>query len=79
MLTRRDLAGMGIFKITPEVLKFYGPKCERCWRFGDEVGQLPKYKDLCFRCASVISDMEEGINSKGEYPELETDIPLHTP
>jgi len=45
---------MGIHKITPEVLRVYGPKCARCWKFGDRVGQWPKHPDLCPRCADVV-------------------------
>ncbi len=31
-----------------------GPKCVRCWRVLEEVGQQPKHPGLCARCADAV-------------------------
>jgi isoleucyl-tRNA synthetase len=32
-----------------------GAKCERCWRFTEDVGNEPKYPTVCLRCADALS------------------------
>jgi isoleucyl-tRNA synthetase len=31
-----------------------GSKCERCWRFTEDVGQQPSYPTVCVRCADAL-------------------------
>jgi len=33
-------------------------KCDRCWNYRKEVGQIEKYPTLCNRCAEVIEEVE---------------------
>jgi isoleucyl-tRNA synthetase len=30
------------------------PKCERCWRYTEDVGQEEKYPTVCLRCAEAL-------------------------
>jgi isoleucyl-tRNA synthetase len=32
-----------------------GTKCERCWRFTEDVGNETKYPTVCLRCADALS------------------------
>jgi isoleucyl-tRNA synthetase len=34
-------------------------KCDRCWNYRTEVGQITKYPTLCNRCAEVIKEVEQ--------------------
>ena len=33
-------------------------KCDRCWNYRKEVGNIEKYPTLCNRCAEVIEEVE---------------------
>lgn len=35
-----------------------GNKCERCWNYREEVGQIEAFPELCGRCAAVIEAAE---------------------
>jgi isoleucyl-tRNA synthetase len=37
-----------------EVSKASGKKCQRCWKFTEDVGQDPQHPDVCGRCAGVL-------------------------
>ena len=42
-------------------------KCERCWRYLEDVGTNEKAPDLCFRCFEVVSSLEgAGLEGAGE-------------
>jgi isoleucyl-tRNA synthetase len=40
-----------------EVRKAEGTKCMRCWQIRKDVGQDPRYPDVCARCASVLQEL----------------------
>ena len=40
--------------ITIAVNKANGEKCERCWKYNEEVGNHPEHKDTCPRCSEVL-------------------------
>jgi isoleucyl-tRNA synthetase len=31
-----------------------GTKCERCWRYTEDVGDQEKYPTVCLRCADAL-------------------------
>ncbi|MEE8113128.1 MAG: zinc finger domain-containing protein [Nitrososphaerales archaeon] len=31
-----------------------GQKCERCWKYNDEIGKDPKHPTVCARCSEVL-------------------------
>ncbi|MDQ7032429.1 MAG: isoleucine--tRNA ligase [Desulfonauticus sp.] len=41
------------------VEKACGQKCQRCWVYHPQVGEHPKYPDVCPRCAKVLELMGE--------------------
>ncbi len=41
--------------ITVQVWRSQQPKCERCWRFLDEVGNDSRYPTVCLRCADALN------------------------
>jgi isoleucyl-tRNA synthetase len=38
-----------------QVAKAGGQKCERCWKYSDEVGKNPAHPTVCARCARVLT------------------------
>jgi isoleucyl-tRNA synthetase len=36
------------------VNKSSAPKCERCWRYVDEIGADPRFPTVCLRCANAL-------------------------
>jgi isoleucyl-tRNA synthetase len=38
-----------------EVAKADGQKCERCWKYSEEVGKNPAHPTVCARCARVLT------------------------
>ena len=36
------------------VSKSTAPKCERCWRFVQDVGNDTRYPTVCLRCADAL-------------------------
>jgi isoleucyl-tRNA synthetase len=38
-----------------EVAKAGGQKCERCWKYSDEIGKNPAHPTVCARCARVLT------------------------
>jgi isoleucyl-tRNA synthetase len=41
-----------------EVVKSAAPKCERCWRYVEEVGNDARYPTVCLRCAEALEAIE---------------------
>ena len=39
-----------------EVSRTPNPRCERCWRYREDVGSNPERPDLCLRCADAITE-----------------------
>jgi hypothetical protein len=54
IFTRKELekAGVDVKNQTA-----WGLRCGRCWRYGDAVGKVPGWPDLCMRCADVVEAM----------------------
>ena len=49
----------GIFeKLFIKVKVSDSKKCDRCWNYRKEVGNIEKYPTLCNRCAEVIDEVE---------------------
>jgi isoleucyl-tRNA synthetase len=38
--------------------KATGTKCERCWRYTDDVGKQEKYPTVCHRCAEALDAID---------------------
>ena len=49
-----ELGESEIKGISIGVIKALGKKCERCWKYHEEVGNDPEYPDVCPRCAKVL-------------------------
>ena len=45
--------------ITIAVEKASGEKCERCWKYDEEVGHDHEHTDVCPRCAKVLNSLEK--------------------
>ena len=41
-----------------EAMSSVSPKCERCWRFVDEVGKDSRYPTVCLRCAEALEAIQ---------------------
>ena len=52
-----NLAESEIEGISIGVEKASGEKCERCWKYDEEVGHDHNHLDVCPRCASVLEKM----------------------
>jgi len=52
-----NLAESEIERISISVEKASGEKCERCWKYDEEVGHDHNHSDVCPRCASVLEKM----------------------
>ena len=52
-----NLAESEIEGINIGVEKASGEKCERCWKYDEEVGHDHNHSDVCPRCASVLEKM----------------------
>lgn len=52
-----NLAESEIEGISISVEKASGEKCERCWKYDEEVGHDHNHSDVCPRCASVLEKM----------------------
>ena len=52
-----NLAESEIEGINIAVEKASGEKCERCWKYDEEVGHNHNHPDVCPRCANVLEKM----------------------
>ena len=52
-----SLAESEIEGISISVEKASGEKCERCWKYDEEVGHNHNHPDVCPRCANVLEKM----------------------
>ncbi len=43
--------------------KDYGVRCERCWRYTNDVGTYSLYPDICSRCANALKEPERSADS----------------
>ena len=53
-----NLAESEIEGINIGVEKASGEKCERCWKYDEEVGHDHNHSDVCPRCAKVLNELE---------------------
>ena len=53
-----NLAESEIEGISISVEKASGEKCERCWKYDEEVGHDHNHSDVCPRCAKVLNELE---------------------
>ena len=53
-----NLAESEIEGINIAVEKAFGEKCERCWKYDEEVGHNHNHPDVCPRCANVLEKMQ---------------------
>ncbi|QUB97131.1 isoleucine--tRNA ligase [Leptotrichia sp. oral taxon 221] len=52
-LEKSEIEGVSI-----GVTKALGKKCERCWKYSEEVGKDERYPDVDPRCAKVLAELE---------------------
>jgi isoleucyl-tRNA synthetase len=43
------------FRLGVEVSAATGTKCERCWRYTEDVGRESNYPTVCLRCAEALT------------------------
>ena len=53
-----ELENSEIEGISIGVTKALGKKCERCWKYSEEVGKDERYPDVDPRCAKVLAELE---------------------
>ena len=53
-----ELENSEIERISIGVTKALGKKCERCWKYSEEVGKDERYPDVDPRCAKVLAELE---------------------
>ncbi|MGI8468616.1 MAG: isoleucine--tRNA ligase, partial [Pyrinomonadaceae bacterium] len=46
-------------KLSVEIQKAGGKKCERCWNYSIHVGEFEKYPTICERCFAALTEIEE--------------------
>jgi isoleucyl-tRNA synthetase len=46
--------------LTVSVERAAGAKCERCWKYTEDVGSTPEFPTVCGSCASVLEEMANG-------------------
>ena len=56
-------------------MKSEAPKCERCWRYVEEVGRDGRYPSVCLRCARMRS-RRLGIHRMRRLHERELEWPF---
>jgi len=54
-VSQLDVAPGGEAPLTVEVAKAAGLKCERCWHWEPEVGQIAAHPTLCGRCVEAVT------------------------
>ena len=51
-------ASSGATKIDVKLAKDHATKCERCWRYTEDVGQDRLYPSVCLRCAEALTALQ---------------------
>jgi isoleucyl-tRNA synthetase len=41
-----------------KVMRATGTKCERCWKYTDDVGSSPDLPTVCAACAEAVHEMQ---------------------
>jgi isoleucyl-tRNA synthetase len=54
-LTETQLPGLRL-----KIEKAAGRKCARCWNYSEQVGQDPRYPEVCERCSAALREIENG-------------------
>jgi isoleucyl-tRNA synthetase len=55
IVSQVDLDGSGDFGVKVE--RASGQKCERCWKYTNDVGSDPHFPTICASCASAVHEM----------------------
>ena len=61
----RELCNVSQFEITndkvsDDVVRADGQKCERCWHWETDIGQNPEHPTICGRCVEAVSQFKTG-------------------
>jgi isoleucyl-tRNA synthetase len=57
IVSQVELQEGGAESISVEVARASGTKCERCWKYTEDVGSSPKFPTVCAFCASVLDSL----------------------
>jgi len=57
IVSQVELQEGGTETIGVEVARASGTKCERCWKFTEDVGQSAQFPTVCASCASVLGEL----------------------
>jgi isoleucyl-tRNA synthetase len=57
---REDAKETPLGRMSVQISKARGTKCDRCWNYSEQVGKDPEHPSLCGRCVPVISTIEKG-------------------
>jgi isoleucyl-tRNA synthetase len=58
IVSQVELQEGGSETVGVEVARASGTKCERCWKFTEDVGQSTQFPTVCAACASVLGELE---------------------
>jgi isoleucyl-tRNA synthetase len=57
IVSQVELQEGGSETVGVEVARASGTKCERCWKFTEDVGQSAQFPTVCAACASVLGEL----------------------
>jgi len=58
-ISQQRLEGFGVFsQLKVKVHSALGKKCDRCWRFTEDIGHEGKYPTVCGRCAEALDAID---------------------
>lgn len=53
-------------------------KCDRCWKYLNDVGKIKEYPDVCLRCADAIDYMvKNNLSPNGGYKDWSEWMAVH--
>jgi isoleucyl-tRNA synthetase len=57
IVSQVELQEGGAETVGVEIARADGTKCERCWKFTEDVGQSAQFPTVCAACAAVLSEL----------------------
>ena len=60
IVSQVDLENAGAGGLAVKVQRAGGNKCERCWKYTNDVGSNPRFPTICAHCAAAVDEILNG-------------------
>ena len=57
IVSQVELQNHSLEGVQVDIERAHGTKCERCWKYTEDVGAAPEFPTICAACADAVQDI----------------------